>query len=325
MANFQVKPHFSDREEFKSEMITGKGFGEQLLTLHRKNCRLYYLNLPQGMEEMVYVENFFETHWLEKARFGRRNVPWASVEFVRDGSLVAESPDFPHPLHIRSGSLLWIPPIRETLLRTGLEGFCRKVSLTLNGILLSDWQNKSGFHQHRLLSRIDRNRFELLLEDFCQCSEQHSEQALYANGLATWKLLQFLRNPQPVRKIPERYQAVLEKLRRNPDRPVPLKMLADEAHCTPIHLVRAFRNYFGETPHRMHRNLRMRLAVNLLLNNPELSIKEIAAQVGYNNSLTFSAEFKRDYGESPRIFRNRRNWSCDNGLFSEIPIEQRRK
>ena len=53
----------------------------------------------------------------------------------------------------------------------------------------------------------------------------------------------------------------------------------------------------------------MRLAANLLLNNPDLSIKEIAAQVGYDNALTFSAEFKRDHGESPRNFRNRQNWN----------------
>lgn len=315
--DFQMKPHVSNQEEFKPETITGNGFGEQLLTLHRKNCRLYYLSQPPGIEEMVYVENLFETHWQEKARFGRKNVPWASVEFVREGSLVAESPDLPQPLRILSGSLLWIPPVRETLLRTGPEGFCRKVSLTLGGILLPDWLEKSGFQHHRLLSRIDRKRFELLLEDFRQLSEEHSEETFHANGLTTWKLLQFLRNPQVLRAVPERYQAVLEKLRRNLDRPIPLKLLANEANCTPIHLVRAFRNYFGETPHRMHRKLRMRLAANLLLNNPELSIKEIASQTGYDNALTFSAEFKRDHGESPRTFRNRRCWKHGNGFPPE--------
>lgn len=229
------------------------------------------------MRWCVYVENFFEAHWLEKARFGRKNVPWASVEFVREGSLLAESPDLPHPLRIPAGSLLWIPPIRETLLRTGPEGFCRKVSLTLCGALLADWQKKCAFLNHRVLPQIDRKRFELLLEDFRQLSELHSEEALRANGVTSWKLLQFLRNPRPIREIPESFQKVLEKLRQNLDRPIPLKLLADEVRCTPIHLVRAFRNYFGETPHRMRRNLRMRLAADLLLNNPDLSIKEIAA------------------------------------------------
>ena len=61
--DFQMKPHVSNQEEFKPETITGNGFGEQLLTLHRKNCRLYYLSQPPGIEEMVYVENLFETHW----------------------------------------------------------------------------------------------------------------------------------------------------------------------------------------------------------------------------------------------------------------------
>jgi transcriptional regulator, araC family len=300
---------FSDREEFKPEIIAGKGVGEQRLTLHRKNCRLYYMYLPTETREMVYVENFFETHWLEKARFGRRNVPWPSVEFVRSGSLLVESPDLPHPQHVPAGSLLWIPPVRETLLRPGPEGFCCKVSLTLGGILLPDWQAKSGFDQYRVLPQIDRKRFELLVEDFRRLSEQQSEEALHRNGLTTWKLLQFLQNPFPLREVPERFRKSLEKLRQNLARPVTLEELAKEACCSRIHLARAFRNYFGETPHRMLRNLRMRLAANLLLNNPDLSIKEIAAQVGYDNALTFSAEFKRDHGESPRNFRNRQNWN----------------
>ena len=194
---------FSDREEFKPEIIAGKGVGEQRLTLHRKNCRLYYMYLPTETREMVYVENFFETHWLEKARFGRRNVPWPSVEFVRSGSLLVESPDLQHPQHVPAGSLLWIPPVRETLLRPGPEGFCCKVSLTLGGILLPDWQAKSGFDQYRVLPQIDRKRFELLVEDFRRLSEQQSEEALHRNGLTTWKLLQFLQNPFPLREVPE--------------------------------------------------------------------------------------------------------------------------
>lgn len=55
MKAIQRNSLFSDREEFKPETITGKGSGEQLLTLHRKNCRLYYLYLPPGADEMVCV------------------------------------------------------------------------------------------------------------------------------------------------------------------------------------------------------------------------------------------------------------------------------
>ncbi len=298
----QIEP---DREAFLAEAVTGRGFGEQRLILHRKNCRLHYMYLPSEIREMVYVENFFETHWLKKACFVRKNVPWPSVEFVREGSLLIESPELPEPQIVRAGSLLWIPSVCEALLRTGPDGFCRKVSLTLGGALLSDWQRRSGFDSCRVLPEIDRKQFELLMEDFRRLSESQSENALRENGAASWKLLQFLQSPFPEPAVPEPYQKLLEKLRRNLDRPVSLNELANDVHCTKIHLVRAFRKYFGETPHRMLRSMRMRFAANMLLNSPEFSVKEIAAQVGYENALTFSAEFKRYHGESPRSFRNR--------------------
>ena len=49
--------------------------------------------------------------------------------------------------------------------------------------------------------------------------------------------------------------------------------------------------------------LRLKNAVRLLLNEPRLSIKEVAARVGYAGALHFSAEFRRQYGISPRAYR----------------------
>lgn len=140
---------------------------------------------------------------------------------------------------------------------------------------------------------MDTKRFELLLEDFRCLSGQLSEEALRDNGPASWKLLQFLQNPFPVRQVPERFRKLPEKMRQNLDRPISLKEPAGDSRRTRIHLIREFRKYFGDTPYRMLRSLRMRLASNLLLNNPDLSIKEITAQVGYDNALTCSAEFKK--------------------------------
>ena len=48
--------------------------------------------------------------------------------------------------------------------------------------------------------QIDRGEFELRLEEFRLLYEQQSEQALRENGVATWRLLQFLQSPFPVRE-----------------------------------------------------------------------------------------------------------------------------
>lgn len=299
----------SEKEEFRPEAITGKGVGEQRLILHRKNSRLHFMHIPHDTREMVYVENFFETQWLKKARFWRRNVDWPALEYVRAGSLLVESPELSSLLTVRPGNLLWIPSGNETLLRTGPEGFCQKVSLTLGGMLLQDWEKKNGFYKNFVMLQIDRKRFELLLGQFHQLVGQQINESLRHNGLLTWKLLQFLQNPVPIQEVPERFQNLLEKLERDMTKSITLKMLAQEAQCSQTHLVRAFRKYFGETPHKMLRNLRMHRAADLLLTRTDLSVKEISYLVGYAAPLTFSAEFKKLKGESPRQYRKRLEWN----------------
>ena len=42
-----------------------------------------------------------------------------------------------------------------------------------------------------------------------------------------------------------------------------------------------------------------------LLLETDLSIQEIAVSVGYDDQLTFSRIFKKNYGESPARFRTR--------------------
>ena len=68
------------------------------------------------------------------------------------------------------------------------------------------------------------------------------------------------------------------------------------------HLTRLFHLHCRSTPYRVLVEMRMRRAVNLLLET-ELSVKEIAGMVGYENSLNFSTEFKKRNHISPRLFR----------------------
>ena len=43
----------ADREEFLPETVTHQEAGEQRLTVHRRNSRLYYLYLPPEIREMA--------------------------------------------------------------------------------------------------------------------------------------------------------------------------------------------------------------------------------------------------------------------------------
>lgn len=64
-----------------------------------------------------------------------------------------------------------------------------------------------------------------------------------------------------------------------------------------------FRRYHRRTPKRYARHLRVK-AAKRLFRYEELSIMEIAFEVGYENYRTFARVFKRHAGCSPAAFRD---------------------
>jgi AraC-like DNA-binding protein len=73
------------------------------------------------------------------------------------------------------------------------------------------------------------------------------------------------------------------------------------AGLTPNSYCRAFKKATGLTPSRYLTRLRMNRAKQLLM-MPELSLKEIATHVGFQDELYFSRVFKNVEGVSPTIF-----------------------
>lgn len=70
------------------------------------------------------------------------------------------------------------------------------------------------------------------------------------------------------------------------------------------HLSRAFKQSTGKKVHAYVENVRLRRATELLLQS-DLSVKEIAARVGFTNPSTFSASFLRLSGITPTELRRR--------------------
>ena len=80
--------------------------------------------------------------------------------------------------------------------------------------------------------------------------------------------------------------------------------LADKIEISPQHLYKVSMRFCGRKPMEMVTRMRMRQAQELLINTDNL-VKSIAYLLGYSDSFSFSAAFKRYTGYSPREFRNR--------------------
>jgi AraC family transcriptional regulator len=83
---------------------------------------------------------------------------------------------------------------------------------------------------------------------------------------------------------------------------VRVTMLAELVDLSPYHFVRAFRQSFGVPPHRYHVRRRIEQA-KVLLAEPGNSVTEIARRLGFAETSSFSATFRRTTGISPSQYR----------------------
>lgn len=83
-----------------------------------------------------------------------------------------------------------------------------------------------------------------------------------------------------------------------------IKELARDVGVHPVHMTRAFRKFFGQTPGAMTRRVRMQRAAPLLARTRS-PICEIALECGFSDQAAFTKAFTRATAVSPLAFRRR--------------------
>lgn len=92
-------------------------------------------------------------------------------------------------------------------------------------------------------------------------------------------------------------------IEKNCHRSLTMKQVSDYVRISEKHLCRVFKRRFQMPPHNYLVKVRMEKAKGLLLKT-DLTVKEIAASVGYSSQLDFSRMFVRFYGSCPTALRN---------------------
>jgi AraC-like DNA-binding protein len=108
--------------------------------------------------------------------------------------------------------------------------------------------------------------------------------------------------------VPDSRQKVarcIQTMRAHLDRPLRMSQLAAMANLSVAHFTEVFKTQTGYAPKDYFTRLKMHQA-SQLLDSTELSVKEIAGQVGFEDALHFSRVFKRINQTSPSEHRLRR-------------------
>jgi AraC family transcriptional regulator len=83
--------------------------------------------------------------------------------------------------------------------------------------------------------------------------------------------------------------------------PVPLAKLAELAGLSTYHFCRAFKQSFGAPPHRYHTSQRIEHAKTLLA-RPTFSVTDIGLTVGFSETSSFTAAFRKATGLTPTAY-----------------------
>jgi AraC family transcriptional regulator len=106
----------------------------------------------------------------------------------------------------------------------------------------------------------------------------------YRGGLAAWQ-----------------QRIVAAHIEENLGETIPLAELAKLVSLSPFHFCRAFKQSFGLPPHRYHTSRRIEHAKALLAES-RLSITEIGLRVGFSESSSFTAAFRKSTGHTPTAY-----------------------
>ena len=137
-------------------------------------------------------------------------------------------------------------------------------------------------------------------------AENYSPEEL---SIECYRFLLGISSAQPGSKTNVRYQyqryiePVLTAISINYKADLTVQQLADLVFVTPQYLTRIFQQQFGSSVYQYLTNYRIRMAKELLINRPELSVRDAGIQCGMETTSHFIAVFKERVGYTPLEFR----------------------
>jgi AraC family transcriptional regulator len=83
---------------------------------------------------------------------------------------------------------------------------------------------------------------------------------------------------------------------------ISLRQLAAVAQLSPYHFARAFKQSFGAPPHHYHMSRRIERA-KAILEGPPRTVTEVGVMLGFSETSSFTASFRRSVGVTPTNYR----------------------
>ena len=119
-------------------------------------------------------------------------------------------------------------------------------------------------------------------------------------------------------KVQSRLESAVAAIDQGSDKKITLDHLSDSAGISKYHFHRLFSGFTGIAVGQYIRLGRLKKASYQLAFRKWQSITDVAFDAGYENAESFSRAFKREYGQTPRQFRQNPNWYSWHNIHNQI-------
>ena len=176
--------------------------------------------------------------------------------------------------------------------------------VTFNGELQPYFMHLVGSSDYFLVDRC--SDYATLINQMIQLFQQDANSA-DLSLLCYQLLLQLHQSQTPWQQHPlfQQYiQPTLTTIQLQYATELTVEQLAQKIFITPQYLNKLFKQFLGQSPYQYLMACRLQHAKQLLINRPELTIQQIAREIGFNSTSQFIQIFKQKIGLTPKKFRH---------------------
>lgn len=191
---------------------------------------------------------------------------------------------------------------------TGQAGRLAKRMVVIEGIMLEIVLRALELESTDVITLQHPGRLAQLIKQANRLSGNRGENCMWQISLLAYEILLELAKNRLYKDLPTSVALALNFMSSNIESNLSLADIARRSGLSVFHFSRLFHKSMNTPPMTFFHRQKMAFARNLLANST-LLVKEIAAILGYDDPLYFSAQFTKSEGISPRAFRERQRGS----------------
>lgn len=227
------------------------------------------------------------------------------IEYVMSGSGYINSPS--GLLSVSAGDSFVLHADERHDYYSNPEDPWEKIWINIDSRIANTILNAYGITTTTVFPGLDVSDYLNQIHDIVKSNPANPEMVFDRSFIVFIRLCQFLRNSlkprDEISDIPQNIVELKNYLDLHLDEELNLEKCATITNLSVSQTIRAFNKVYGATPYKYLNQQRFD-AAKTLLRGSQLSIQDIAKQLGFADQYYFSSFFKKKCGKSPKEYRN---------------------